>query len=115
MDLNDLCAFLGFSRSKVKRLIKDGSIPGKKFGPKKSGSQWRFRRDEILALWAARSGAHRCSALCLSGISGQLAAKDWLEWNAATGVIPEHYYPAHRYDEILLRGAIHLPLEWKWS
>ena len=46
MNLKELCAFLGFSRSKVKRLIKDGVIPGKKIG-----RQWRFRRDEILALW----------------------------------------------------------------
>ena len=46
MDLKELCAFLGFSRSKVKRLIKDGAIPGKKIG-----DSWRFRRDEILALW----------------------------------------------------------------
>jgi excisionase family DNA binding protein len=46
MDLKELCIFLGFSRSKVKRLIKDGVIPGKKIG-----RQWRFRRDEILALW----------------------------------------------------------------
>jgi excisionase family DNA binding protein len=51
MDLKELCAFLGFSRSKVKRLIKDGTIPGKRFGAKNSGAQWRFRRDEILALW----------------------------------------------------------------
>ena len=46
MDINELCAFLRFSRSKVKRLVKDGAIPGRKIG-----DSWRFRRDEILALW----------------------------------------------------------------
>jgi excisionase family DNA binding protein len=46
MDLTGICKFLGFSRSKMKRLIKDGTIPCEKIG-----KRWRFRRDEILALW----------------------------------------------------------------
>jgi excisionase family DNA binding protein len=46
MDINELGAFLRFSRSKIKRLIKAGTIPGEKIG-----DSWRFRRDEILALW----------------------------------------------------------------
>jgi excisionase family DNA binding protein len=46
MDINEVCALLRFSRSKVKRLVKDGVIPGEKIG-----DSWRFRRDEILALW----------------------------------------------------------------
>jgi excisionase family DNA binding protein len=50
MNLKELCAFLGFSRSKVKRLIKDGTIPGKKYAGMKS-AQWRFSREEILAIW----------------------------------------------------------------
>jgi excisionase family DNA binding protein len=50
MDLKELCGFLGLSRSTVKRRIKDGTIPGKKYDGMKS-AQWRFRRDEILALW----------------------------------------------------------------
>jgi excisionase family DNA binding protein len=46
MALNELCKFLGLSRSTVKRRIKDGTIPGEKIG-----KRWRFRRDEVLALW----------------------------------------------------------------
>jgi excisionase family DNA binding protein len=46
MDLNGICKFLGFSRSKMKRLIKDGTVPCEKIG-----KQWRFRHADILSLW----------------------------------------------------------------
>jgi excisionase family DNA binding protein len=46
MDLNEVCEFLRLSRSSVKRAIKAGEIPALKIG-----TQWRFRRKDILALW----------------------------------------------------------------
>jgi len=46
MDLNEVCDFLRLSRSSVKRAIKAGEIPALKIG-----TQWRFRRTDILALW----------------------------------------------------------------
>ena len=46
MSLKELCEFLQLSRSTVKRRIKDGTIP-----VVTNGKSWRFRRDEILALW----------------------------------------------------------------
>lgn len=42
MDVPAVVEYLGFSTSKVKRLLKAGEIPGKKVG-----SQWRIIRERL--------------------------------------------------------------------